>query len=604
MQTRLFSILVVAIWLGIYALRSYLAAAVWNLSDELPLPLKPVFAVATHLVGLIGVTVVLKWRRRALLPLAVTFATVTAGRQMFVASDAIGPYLALLSWPLWLWLAAAIADEVSAHDEDALIARAFAIAIALHIGMQCAWHGLDLASVRGWPAAAIVAGLAGVLVYQVARLRPPALARPDTSLAWLLMGPALFLELTLLGNVGRASEMSGASMLTSVVTQQTSLLVAVIVAGWATAFWLRVTAVAAGFVALFATPAMASAVLLLPIVQIGVVAGLREAADRRLRLSGAGAFAICTLILFGLIFGFYNAYELPPLWIVAFAPLAVAAALAQRAGNWPAPSTAAWFAAAAALAVLHLIPPPPATERRDAGITVMTYNIHHGFNDDGVPGMQRTAEVIANANPDLVALQEVGRGWTLLGGNDLIGYMRWRFPDYTVNYTPTNGLLWGLATMSRLPVLAAAGGEFESEPGAVRYGWSKTDVRTDSVTLSFYSVHVTPDLEGPMGDARFAQAEELQHRARGRAHAILAGDYNAHPQERPIKSMATGYRDLGAAAGLEAMATWPAAQPRERIDYVFGRGVTAIHGFIPRTTASDHLPLVVRVRFDDTTVRR
>ena len=107
MHTRLFSLLVLAIWLGTYAFRSYVPAAVWNLSDELPFHLKPLFAVVTHVIGLAGVVIVLKWRRRTLVPLAVAFAVVTAARQLFIANDAIVPYLALLGWPLWMWFMAA-----------------------------------------------------------------------------------------------------------------------------------------------------------------------------------------------------------------------------------------------------------------------------------------------------------------------------------------------------------------------------------------------------------------------------------------------------------------------------------------------------------------
>jgi endonuclease/exonuclease/phosphatase family metal-dependent hydrolase len=260
-----------------------------------------------------------------------------------------------------------------------------------------------------------------------------------------------------------------------------------------------------------------------------------------------------------------------------------------------------WLAASCGLTVLYLIPPPPTQRRDEDVVTVMTYNIHHGFNDDGVPGMQHTATEIANARADIIALQEIGRGWTLLGGNDLIGYLRWRFPDYVITYTPINGKLWGLATMSRAEVTETGGEPFAAATGAVRYGWSAAAVRVGGAPLRFYTVHVTPDLVGPMGDARFAQVQVLQHLARGPVPVIIAGDFNAHPEDPPIVSMRDVFRDLGGDAGLGNRATWPAAGANERIDYVFGRGVTAKSAFIPQTTASDHLPVIVRVRFDDTT---
>lgn len=42
-------------------------------------------------------------------------------------------------------------------------------------------------------------------------------------------------------------------------------------------------------------------------------------------------------------------------------------------------------------------------------LKVMTYNIHHGEGEDGVIDINRIAEIILNADPDLVSLQEVDR---------------------------------------------------------------------------------------------------------------------------------------------------------------------------------------------------
>ena len=591
-----------AFWLGLYAFRAYVPAAVWNLSDELPLHLKPVFAVATHLIGLAGIAIVLKWRRRTLVPLTFAFAAVTVARQAFITADAIGPYLALAAWPLWLWMMAALADEVSAHDEDALVAPAFAIAVAMQLGLQSAWHGLDLASVPGPVALLASATLAGLFAITVSRIGPAELPRPRTSLVWLLVGPALFLELTLVGNAGRMSEMTGLSLLVMVIVLQLGLFTAVIAAEQWTRFAARVAIVAAGIAALLMMNTSERYLpLLVVVVQLVVVAGLREASERRLRMSAASSFAITGVLVFALVFGFYNAYELPPLWVVAYAPLAVAAALVQRARAWPAPQVITALAASTALATLYLVPPPPGPEAERNVLTVASYNIHHGFNDDGVPGMPATAREIENLNADVVALQEIGRGWTLLGGNDLVGYLRWRFPNYGVTYTPVNGELWGLAIMSRSPALAAGGGRFAAEPGAVRYGWTGVLVEFDNARFPFYSVHVTADLEGPMGDARLAQIDELQHLIRGKERVIVAGDFNAHPEDPPIKAMRTSLIDLGAVAGLAATNTWPAGQPNERIDYIFGKGMRVMAGAIPPSTASDHLPVVLRLRLGDTT---
>ena len=597
-----FTVLVLALWLGLYAFRAFVPAAVWNLSDELPLSLKPLFAIGTHLVGLVGVLIVIRWRQRTLVPLAFAVAAVTVARQAFVAVDAVGPYLALAGWPLWLWFMAALADEIATHDQDALIAPAIAVALALQLGMQSAWHGLDLASVRGPLAILASVVLALLLCAHIMRRAPARLPRPHCSLAWLLLGPALFLELTLAGNAGRIGQLTGASVLTSVIAIQISLVAAVVVAERWTGISARIGVVTGGLAVLFLLPVLTGvATFAVLLTQITIIAGLREGAERRLRMSAAVAFTLSALLLMSLIFAFYYVYELPPLWIVTLAPLAVAAALARRTGAWPQPHMITGLAAACALAMLYLVPAPPAREPNASGITVLSYNIHHGFDDDGVPAMQRTVTDIAGMNADLVAVQEIGRGWTLLGGNDLVGYLRWRFPEYRTIYVPLNGQLWGVAVLTRLPVLGSGGGPFDAAPGTVRYGWASVDVDTDAGPLFFYSVHVTPDFGGPMGDERQAQVEAIQHVVMRNPRVVVAGDFNAHPQDPPIAAMRAAMTDLGAMAKLGGLATWPAGRPAERIDYIFGKGVRATGGAIVRTTASDHLPVLVHLRPDDTT---
>ena len=594
----LFVSLTLGFWLGIHALRSYVPAAVWNLADELPLSLKPALAVGTHALGVVGVLVVLKWRRRTLQPLVIAFAGASCARQLFTASDLIGPWVALLGWVLWLCFMASLADEVARQDADALIAPAFAAAVALQMGLQSAWHGLDLASVRGPVAVLVSAALVIVLAASVRAARPPELPRPHASFAWLLVGPALFLEVTFVGNAGRIGAATGLALPAATILMQTALLLSVVIAARLTGSGWRVAFSAIAFLAVFTIPGWRGASsLALPAVQIVVICSLTEAADRRLRVSGAAAFTLGALLLFVLIFAFYNFYELPVLWLLCLAALAVPAALAKRVRGRPAPYLVPLVAGSAALALLHFVPPPeanPVPAGRD--LTVLSYNIHHGFDDAGVPGMQATADAIAAMNPDLVALQEVSRGWTLVGGNDLVAYLKWRLPEYQIFFTATNGRLWGNAIMTRLPARDAAGGVFTAEPRILKYGWTRAVIETGRLRFPFYSVHLTADLEGAHGDPRAAQAAELLQLIGNTAPVLVAGDFNAHPEDAPIRLLTARLADLGAATGLGALSTWPAGAPNERIDYIFARGFAASHASIPRTLASDHLPVLLQVQ--------
>ena len=601
----MFIALTLALWLGLYALRTYVPSAVWNLADELPLGYKPIFAVATHVLGLLGIIVVRRLQQRALTVLVVALAIVTVARQTFIAVDSIGPWFSLLGWIIWLWFMMALADEVAAHDEERQIAPALGCAIALQLGMQAAWHGLDLQSVRGPIAILCSVLLALVLCAAVMRLPRIPMRRPNASIAWMLLGVALFIEATLIGNAGRFSQITGWPLPIAVGALQIAILAGLIVAAKATAFWVRVLLIVVGFIAVFgATGFSAWAALPSLTIQIVTICGLREAADRRLRVRADAQFLIGALMFFVLIFGFYNSYELTPLWILAFAVLAIAAALAQRDGAWPQRNNLIALVPGFVLTLLYFIPPPPALEPKGEDLTVMSYNIHHGFNDDGVPGMQSTARAIARLNPDIVGFQEIGRGWTLLGGNDLVAYLKWRFPDYSMYFAPTNGQLWGNAIMSRLPLVNTYAVVFDAQPGSFRYGYVHGQIEFGD-TIDFNSVHLTADLAGPSGDARVMQANDVLHHAidvrRRGGRVLVTGDFNAHPGDGPIAIMRTSLTDLTAEAGLASNATYPAARSNERIDYIFGNGFDVVGGVVPGITTSDHLPVIVTLRIRENT---
>ena len=79
------------------------------------------------------------------------------------------------------------------------------------------------------------------------------------------------------------------------------------------------------------------------------------------------------------------------------------------------------------------------------------------------------------------------------------------------------------------------------------------------------------------------------------ADAIVAGDLNALPGSAELRLLEdSGFRDLAKADGAD-QATIPASDPKQRIDYVWGIGVTGTQAHTVTSTASDHRPLVVTI---------
>ncbi len=603
----IFLALTLLFWLGLYALRTYIPAAVWNLSDELPLNMKPMLPLAVNVVAVGGVFFFRNAQRRALLVLAIVFAALTVARQAFNTVDAVGPWLAQLAWILLVWFAAVLAEEAVRLRAERWVAPAFATAFALQVGMQSAGHGLELASMNGSAAIIIITLLSALLVISVLRIERSEQVETAqrSSVVWLLLGPALFLLATLSANVGRVSELTALPFPLAALGVQAGLLIGLVAAGRRMPAALRIAIlVIALAAALYALVLRGTWGLLLPTVSIAVLAGMDNATLRMVRWRASTSIAGAAILAFALLSGFYYVYEFTPLW-----PLTLILFLTALALPWHAQTPdLRRVALPAAVAVLltpayFLTRATPQIALESDELVVLSYNIHHGFDDDGVPGMQRIAAEIRAANADLVALQEVSRGWTLLGGNDLVSYLRWRFPEYEIVFRATDGQLWGNAIMSRLPLSAAAGGTFDAEPGVLRYGWVQAMIHLPDRHLEFYSVHLTADLESRGGDPRLPQAQRLIEQVGAAPMVIVAGDFNAHPEDPPIRALREALTDLGEQAGLAQQPTWPAADPRERIDYIFGRAVTVTDGAVLATTASDHRPILVRVRTVDATAR-
>lgn len=583
------------IWLGIYAFRTFVPAAVWNLSDALPLSAKGAIAVGVHAVGLAAF---LPFTRRfsAVAPFALAVAGIGILRQIFLGNDLLGSAFSLAGWIAWLWWLAVFARSIGSRNAMTIVVG-FALAFVLQTGMQAAWHGLDLPMARGAAAVTCAVAINALFAWAAYRRQPPAGQPSGGSNALLAVGAAFFLEITLFANVGRIGFISQAGLVPAVLLVQAGLLVGLAVVSTAHGRGVILVTALILLAATVAAPQLAGAgVLLLVLGQAALVVVLSHGAARP-TASAAIPLALGMIALFALVFLFYNRYEWSALWVVAAAILTVSALPAPVA-----PRTVPSFAVAglagllltAAGAIELAGSSGPTTE---GSIRVLTYNIRQGFDAAGVPAMQRIAGEIQRTNADIVALQEVGRGWTLVGGADLVAYMKSRFPDYRVHYIPVNGQLWGTALLSRLPMSDLNGRAFDSAAGAFRYGYAAGTIQVGGDAVRVVSVHMTAGLDVGGPDARADEVEQLLRSVGDEANAIIAGDLNAHPDDQPVRRIvAAGYTDAGASAGLADIETWPARAPNERIDYVFTRGrFEADSGEIRRTTASDHLPVFVRL---------
>jgi endonuclease/exonuclease/phosphatase family metal-dependent hydrolase len=239
---------------------------------------------------------------------------------------------------------------------------------------------------------------------------------------------------------------------------------------------------------------------------------------------------------------------------------------------------------------------------------IMTYNVHRCVGMDGKLDVERTARVIAQARPDVVALQELDVGRVRTGLVDqahaiaeLVG-MRFHFhPAFRVEEESYGDAILSIAPMrlvraGPLPGSRAVRG---LEPrGAL---WVKIELDGGEVDVVNTHLGLVPHEQRAQADALLS-GQWLGH-ADCTDPAILLGDFNATPRHAAYRRIAARLRDAQGEGRRRRLPTFPSRFPMLRIDHVFlsrSVAVTGVHaprGALTRA-ASDHLPLVIDFRIE------
>ena len=230
-------------------------------------------------------------------------------------------------------------------------------------------------------------------------------------------------------------------------------------------------------------------------------------------------------------------------------------------------------------------------------LRVLCYNIHYGQGNDGTYDLQRLANVIKAAKPDLVALQEVDVGVKRSGRLHEVKILG-ELTNLKSHFGPTQhyeGGLYGNAVLTNLPIenvliqplpYTEATSQLTTYPrGAI----SVIVTLPGGERLNFISTHFQHNVEAD----RVEEAKAInQLFANDDMTTILAGDMNAVPGSEPIRILEEKWKnaiDSGAAPSA------PSANPRSRIDYIFHRGESLrmiSSEVIAEPMASDHCPVL------------
>jgi endonuclease/exonuclease/phosphatase family metal-dependent hydrolase len=242
-------------------------------------------------------------------------------------------------------------------------------------------------------------------------------------------------------------------------------------------------------------------------------------------------------------------------------------------------------------------------------LRVMTYNVHGCTGMDGKLEVERIARLIARANPDVVALQELDAGRPRSHGIDQVQLIA-QYLGMEFHFHPAvcvEDERYGDAILTHLPLrlikagsLPGLAGKPHLEPrGAL---WVAIDLH--GMEIQIINTHL-----GLYQRERLAQVEALLGsdwlaHEQCREPVILCGDFNARPSSAVCRRLSRRLKDVQTAAqDHRPQSTFSGRLPIVRIDHIFispGLEVTRIEvpGSELARVASDHLPLVAEVRIN------
>jgi len=511
------------------------------------------------------------------------------------------------------------------------------------------------------------------------------------------LGPVLFLEALLFQNIGQQTALINWAqplVFTWVVVANAVGILAAIIAMARPDYggWLSLAALGGLFVLLAlgersglaaATIALfGQAAISMSLGTIGVALGSGETRPGIRGIATASGLGMMLLLV--LAFLYYGSYQfripggtsVSPLIGVAVIFLCVAGVAGGRRRRTSRRdrdfaslrATMAWNWASAAVAFLLLAMPlgylvaweePGPVLPSGFPVRVMSYNLHQGFDVKGYLAIEEQAEVIEEQQPDIVALQEVSRGWIMDGSFDMLVWLSRRL-DMPYVWGPAADSVWGNAIISRYPISSALTQPMPNN-SQLQMKRSFTTVQVDlgsgeSLTVIATHLHhvvgeghirepqvrallqaLNPTFGHPSPTGGRREGDEGTGKGpalslpKGRdvvnniERTIILGDFNASPNspemlllreaglkdaflaaftlspspkspQPPFSKGGQGGISTGRGEGRESGYTYPSHNPSRRIDYIWASSDLKVRDFtLADSLASDHLGVAVMV---------
>ena len=223
-------------------------------------------------------------------------------------------------------------------------------------------------------------------------------------------------------------------------------------------------------------------------------------------------------------------------------------------------------------------------------LKLMTYNIKNANGMDDVCDFQRVANVINNASPDVVAIQEVDSMTNRSGQKYVLGEIaeRTQMHAYFAPAIDYDGGKYGIGLLTRqVPV------RLQTIPLPGREE-ARALILAEFEDYIYCCTHMSLTEEDRMESLKIVKSFTTPYKK----PLFLAGDMNAEPESDFIKELQKDFQILS----NPKQHTYPAPEPKETIDYIATLKSNA-NGFalisaqvLHEPMASDHRPILVELR--------
>ena len=236
------------------------------------------------------------------------------------------------------------------------------------------------------------------------------------------------------------------------------------------------------------------------------------------------------------------------------------------------------------LAVLAIV----ATTASAQKLRIMSYNVKNGGGKDGIKDIKRCGQLVREAQPDVVAVQEVD-SVTRRNKFYVLGRMAEAAGGYHAYYGPTiphSGGKYGIGVLTKEPALSVA---FHRLP------CPKEPRGLLVVELNKYYILCTHlSLSEPYRVESVAIIKDVVSKLKNKP-VFIAGDMNAKPHSAPI----VAFKEFAQLLTDDTKYTFPSDDPRVCIDYIFGvnGSFKVLKNYVFYDSLfSDHVPLYVDVK--------